>query len=203
MNKVCLYGASGHGKVIKDVAISMGTLVVAILDDAPKSNFLHDTPIVSSDKISNYSTNLFVVSVGDNQLRKNIVKRLPNSFAKLIHRESIISSTVSILEGSVVMAGVKINSDVIIGKHVIVNTGAVIEHDCSLSDYVHVSPNATVTGNVHIGEGAHIGAGAIIIPNIKIGKWAIIGAGSVIIRDVPDYAVVAGNPGEIKKYTNS
>ena len=55
-------------------------------------------------------------------------------------------------------------------------------------------------GNVEIGEGTHIGSGAIVIPNVVIGKWAVIGAGAVIIKDVPDYAVVVGNPGKIIKY---
>ena len=202
MNKVCLFGASGHGKVVREIAMSINTLIVAILDDTPKSNFLHNTPIVSSEKLPNYADNLFVISIGNNKIRKKVAERLQNSFTKLIHKESIISPTVSILEGSVVMAGVKINVDTIVGKHVIVNTGSIIEHDCSLANFVHVSPNATLTGNVHVGEGTHIGAGAIIIPNIKIGKWAVIGAGSIIIEDVPDYAVVVGSPGKIIKYTN-
>ena len=51
-----------------------------------------------------------------------------------------------------------------------------------------------------VGEGAHVGIGACVIQDIKIGKWATIGAGAVIIDDVPDYAVVVGNPGKIIKY---
>lgn len=203
MDEVCLFGASGHGKVVKDIAASLNTTVIAFMDDEPKCDYLHETPVISSDKIADYVSNSFVISIGNNHLRKNVAERISSPFVKLIHKESIISPRVTILEGSVVMAGVKINSDTAIGAHVIINTGAVIEHDCSLANFVHVSPNATVTGNVNIGEGSHIGAGAIIIPNIKIGKWAIVGAGSVIIEDVPDYAVVVGNPGKIKKYMNS
>jgi acetyltransferase EpsM len=57
-----------------------------------------------------------------------------------------------------------------------------------------------LAGNVVVGEGAHIGIGAAVIQNVKIGKWATIGGGAVIIRDVPDYAVVVGNPGRVIKY---
>jgi acetyltransferase-like isoleucine patch superfamily enzyme len=39
-----------------------------------------------------------------------------------------------------------------------------------------------------------------VIKGIKIGTWAIIGAGAVIINDIPDNAVVVGNPGRIIKY---
>ena len=50
------------------------------------------------------------------------------------------------------------------------------------------------------GEGTLIGAGATVTPGINIGSWALVGAGAVIIEDVPDYAVVVGNPGRIIKY---
>jgi acetyltransferase EpsM len=68
-----------------------------------------------------------------------------------------------------------------------------------VEDFVHISPNAALAGNVKVGEGTQIGIGACVMQNIRIGKWAIIGAGAVIIRDVPDYAVVVGNPGRVIK----
>ncbi|MFC0184902.1 DapH/DapD/GlmU-related protein [Pseudarcicella hirudinis] len=69
-----------------------------------------------------------------------------------------------------------------------------------MEDFVHISPNACICGGVSIGEGTHIGAGAIVIQGISIGRWATIGAGAVIVKNVPDYAVVVGNPGKIIKY---
>jgi acetyltransferase EpsM len=59
-----------------------------------------------------------------------------------------------------------------------------------------------LAGNVTIGEGSHVGIGATVIQGITIGKWVTIGAGTVIIKDIPDYAVVVGNPGKIIKYNN-
>lgn len=47
---------------------------------------------------------------------------------------------------------------------------------------------------IRIKDGAWIGAGAILLPGVTIGQRAIIGAGSVVTKDVPDYAIVAGNP---------
>jgi acetyltransferase EpsM len=100
------------------------------------------------------------------------------------------------------MAGAILNPNVKVGKHCIVNSGAVIEHDCILDNFVHLSPNAALAGNVSIGEGAHIGIGSSIIQGVKIGKWATIGAGTVVLNDVPDYAVIVGNPGKIIKYNS-
>ena len=51
-----------------------------------------------------------------------------------------------------------------------------------------------------VGEGASIGANAVILPGIKIGKKAMIGAGAVVTKDVPEKAIVVGNPATIKGY---
>lgn len=200
MSKICLFGASGHGKVVKDVALSQSKVIEAFIDDKPKSKLLDGISVVPSGDMTLYKANKFVISIGENKIRKAISKKINNAFVILIHRAAIISPTVNIQEGTVVMAGAIINSDTIIGKHVIVNTSAIIEHDCIIKDFVHISPNATITGNVIISEGTHVGANATIIPNLKIGKWVTIGAGAVVIEDVPDYAVVVGNPGKIIKY---
>ncbi|MFK7747154.1 MAG: acetyltransferase [Kordia sp.] len=202
MSKICLFGASGHGKVVKDVATSTNIVVEAFIDDQPKSEFLQGIPVVTSVEMAKYTDNKFLISIGNNKIRKIISQKLTNDFAILIHKTATISSSATIAEGTVVMNGTNINAAANIGKHVIINTAAIIEHDCTIGDFAHISPNATITGNVSVGEGTHIGAGAIVIPNVKIGKWATIGAGAVIIKDVPDFAVVVGNPGKIKKYNN-
>jgi acetyltransferase EpsM len=202
MNKICLFGASGHGKVIKDVALSSGHLVEAFFDDNPKVQFIDDVPVFKFTEISDCKEKTFLISIGSNILRKKLSEKFSLDYDTLIHDNAVISETVAISLGTVIMAGVIINANTNIGRHVIVNTSAVIEHDCVIDDFVHISPSATITGNVSIGEGTHIGAGAIVIPNVKIGKWVIIGAGTVVIKDVPDFAIVVGNPGRIKKYNN-
>lgn len=53
-----------------------------------------------------------------------------------------------------------------------------------------------------VGDNAWIGARAIVLPGRRIGKCAIVGAGAVVTRDVPDYAVVGGNPAHVLYYRN-
>ena len=55
-------------------------------------------------------------------------------------------------------------------------------------------------GPVIIKEGAWLGSRCIIVGPVTIGRHAVIGAGAVVINDVPDYALAAGNPAQIKKY---
>ncbi|WP_233897330.1 acetyltransferase [Tenacibaculum piscium] len=198
--KICLFGASGHGKVIKDIAINNNIEVLTFVDDNPKLEVLHNISVIKSVEIKSVDTENFIISIGNNEIRKKIANKLNIKFISLIDVTATVSKSAKIAEGTVVMPSAVINADVKIGKHCIINTGSIIEHDCIIENYVHISPNATITGAVLIKEGTHIGAGAIVIPGVKIGKWATIGAGTVIIKDVPDYAVVVGSPGRIIKY---
>lgn len=202
-NKITLYGASGHGKVIIDIVESQGLEIEAVLDDNPSLKKILNHPVVkpTDKKEENYRNVIF--SIGNNKVRKILSQKLKCTFAKAIHSSAIISKYVEIKEGTVIMAGVIINPDTMIGKHCIINTGAVVEHDNVIEDFVHISPNVSLAGNVKVMEGAHIGIGASVIQGVTIGRWSIIGAGSVIIKNVPDYAVVVGNPGKIIKYNSA
>ena len=196
-----LYGASGHCKVvIEAIKSSKNIKIDAVFDDNPKIDFILSIPVVNPNETGFSDLNNFIITIGDNKIRKKIVQNLDVSYMKAIDSSAIISESAQIDFGTVILAGAIINAEANIGKHCIINSGSVIEHDCIIEDFAHISPNAALAGNVFVGEGSHIGIGAIVIQGIKIGKWCIIGAGAVIINDVPDFAVVVGNPGRVIKF---
>ncbi|WP_423219727.1 acetyltransferase [Flavobacterium columnare] len=199
-NKIILYGASGHCKVIIDILFENKIQIKTIIDDVGKLKTIFDFPIINSKKFKFHPFDNCIIAIGNNLTRKKIVSTLNVNFVIAIHPKAIISKFSSVDEGTVIMAGVVLNAHVKVGKHCIINTSASVDHDCWIENYVHISPNASLAGNVFVGEGSHIGIGATIIQGIKIGKWSTIGAGAVIIEDVPDYAVVVGNPGKVIKY---
>lgn len=203
MSNIFLFGASGHGKVIKDILNANGVKVEAYVDDNPNVNECAGRPVLHD------ATGLspMIVSVGANHIRKMIVERLmlraegaelrDLKFATAIHPSAVVSPSARIGEGSVVMAGAVINVDAVIGKHCIVNTGATIDHDVVLEDYVHVAPGVNISGATHVGEGTWIGVGSCVIQGLNIGRWSFVGAGSVVVKDVPDGVVAFGNPCEV------
>ncbi len=189
-----LYGASGHGKVIIDCLETQEQEITGIFDDDINKKKILEYKVIGKYNSNKFENEEIIISIGDNDIRKNVSEIIKHKFGIALHSSATISRNVKIDGGSVIFHKSILQSSVTIGKHVIINTAASIDHDCEVGDFVHVSPNATLCGNVKVGEGSHIGAGAVIIPNITIGKWAMIGAGSVVTKDVPDYSVVVGNP---------
>jgi len=200
-NRIFLYGASGHAKVICEILESQQRIPYGLIDDNPLVTSLLDYPVYNTlEQASLRPDDQFIISIGNSRIRKAIAAKLSEvQFTSAIHGAAIISTRSAVGEGTVIMSNVSVNVHSNIGRHVILNTNCSIDHDCVVEDFVHISPNAALAGNVQVGEGTQIGIGACVMQNIRIGKWAMVGAGAVIIRDVPDYAVVVGNPGRIIK----
>lgn len=199
-----LFGASGHGKVIKDILLANGIKVKAFIDDnhninkCGNCNVLHDATGLSP----------IIVSIGVNRIRKMIVEKLiykaeancyKLKFGTAIHPSAIVSPSAKIGEGTVVMPGAIINADTIIGKHCIINTGATIDHECVVEDYCHIAPGVNISGCTTIGEGTWIGVGSSVIQCLHIGKECMIGAGSVVVKNIPDNVIAYGNPCKVKR----
>jgi len=190
---VYLYGAGGHGKVVLDILETCGVEVGGFFDE-------DTTKIVERYSTSRFTggvglmDSVFIITIGNNNIRRAIVSKINIGFAKAIHPSSVISKNVVIKQGTVVMPGTIINTCSQIGEHCIINSGAIIEHDCVINNFVHIAPNATLCGGITIGEGSLIGAGSVILPGVQIGKWCVVGAGSVVLKNLPDNTKVAGNP---------
>jgi len=200
MNKsYYIYGASGHSKVIIEIIEKAGGSIEGLYDDDPKKKLLFNYKVTNEKSILGLANANWIIGIGNNTIRKKIADNNLLNYSIAVDISANISRRIKIGNGTVIMAGVSINSSSIIGNHAIINTSASVDHDCVIANFVHISPNATLCGGVTLGEGTHIGAGAVIIPGITIGKWVKVGAGAVIIKDVPDFATVVGNPGKVIK----
>lgn len=197
MNKeVYFLGAGGHAKVVIEIAEDLGFIIRGIYDQNIEISQIFHYP-VSNDIASLLEKSNVFFAFGNNHYRKVSALKYKSVDFNLIHPAAVISKRAVMGSGNVVMAGAVINSSVKIGNHCVINTSATIDHDCDIEDYVHISPNASLAGNVKVREGAQVGIGASVKQNVTIGKWSIVGAGAVVVKDVPDNAVVVGNPARI------
>lgn len=193
-NSVYLYGASGHAKVVMDIAQKAYCNVPCLIDDNPNVNELAGLPVVHSAE----GLSPIIVTIGDCQIRKRIVEKIGDrEYLTVIHPSAIKADSVKLGYGTVVMAGAILNPYASVGNHCIVNTGASIDHDCIIHDFVHIAPHSTLCGEVEIGEGTWVGAGTTIKQGIHIGKNCFIGAGAVVVKDIPDDSLCYGNPARV------
>ena len=196
--EVVIIGASGHGKVIADIAEKVGYTDIVFLDDNPKVESCGIYKVVGGCKSAlSYKNADFIVAIGNTKVRRKIQSELIAMglhIVSLIHPAAVIAANVKIGVGTVVMAGAVINPCTEIGLGGIVNTCASVDHDCRIGDYVHVSVGAHVAGTVTIEDNTWIGAGATISNNIEIVADCMIGAGAVVVADIDEPGTYVGVP---------
>ncbi|GAC1314055.1 MAG: acyltransferase [Chloroflexota bacterium] len=120
----------------------------------------------------------------------------------------------------VIGAGAYVGADVTIGDRCKVQNNALLYEGVTLEDGVFVGPQVCFTndylpravnpdlslksaddwteGRTLVRQGASIGAASVVVTGVTVGCWALVGAGSVVTHDVPDHALVFGNPARVQ-----
>lgn len=196
--KIVIIGASGHGKVVADIAVLNGYEDIVFLDDDEDIKECAGWSVVG--KSTEAPNGEVFVAVGNANTRQKLMERYEERVQSvLVHPSAIIADDTKIGRGSVVMAGAVINPGTVIGRGVIVNTMSSIDHDCVLGDFVHVAVGAHLCGTVTVGDATWIGAGVTISNNVNICGGCMIGAGAVVIKDIEEPGTYIGVPAKLKR----
>jgi len=199
---VVVFGAGGHAKVVIDCISLEGCYQVSFLADAdPKKmgSSIHGCEVIDESQGLLVAREQMggIVAIGNNAARTRVALLLEDAGVRLlssVHPSAVVSSSVILGEGTVVLPGGVVNADTVLGAGVIINTRASVDHDCLVGDYVHVAPGATICGGARIGSGVLVGAGSVVLPGVCIGDGATIAAGAIVTSDVPAHHTYAGNP---------
>jgi UDP-2-acetamido-3-amino-2,3-dideoxy-glucuronate N-acetyltransferase len=126
---------------------------------------------------------------------------------------SHVMSNCTIGERCNIGQNVVISPDVVIGNNVKIQNNVSIYTGCILEDDVFCGPSMVFTNVINprshvirkneykrtlVKRGASLGANSTIVCGITIGRYAFVGAGAVVTRDVPDFALIMGNPGRVR-----
>jgi len=190
MKSIYIYGSSGHGLVVSDIAKTCGYERIIFIDDG-------DNEYQTFDDVKNENDTPIAFGIGSNVIRRKLFEKVYNcgfSIITLIHPSAVISSTACIGLGTVVMPNAVINSKSILGKGAIINTSSIIEHENVIGDFVHISPNVALAGNVTIESNSHIGIGTCVLQGLTIGADSVVGAGSVVVKSIGNKMLGYGNP---------
>ncbi len=199
-DKLIIIGASGHGKVVADIAIKMNKCQsIAFLDDDKSINTSMGLEVIGStaDAFTYKDEADFFVAIGNNAVREKVQEKFIEeglNVVSLIHPSAVIGTNVEIGIGTVIMAGVVINSSTRIGKGCIINTSSSLDHDNVVNDYVHISPGVRTAGSVSIGKDTWLGIGSVVSNNVNICSGCKVGAGAVVVKDITEPGIYVGVP---------
>lgn len=210
MNKLLIFGAGSHGRELAWVArrcLGKDLLIEFVVDDIKYwSKEVDGLAVNVFDDLDEDDKSSFVVGVGDPQLKKQFAEKMAGKSNPLaLADESIIrSERVFLSEGSVVMPGCVVTTNVSIGRHAHLNIGCRVSHDVTIGAYSTLCPNVSIAGNVQVEDEVFVGISATIINGsvgspLTIGEGAVIAAGACVTSNVPPNTMVAGVPATEKK----
>ena len=205
--RLTVYGAGGHGKVVAEILLARRQQIAGFLDDNPTlsgSAALGFPVFLATEWLQKNAGANVALGIGNNSQREHVANQLTKFGGKLItaiHPSAIVASTAAIGCGVVIMPAAVLNPDCHVAGGAIINTGAIVEHDVKVGRYAHLAPGCVIGGGAEIGDFAQIGIGAIVLPGRRIGNRAVIGAGAVVIEDIPPSTVAYGVPARVHSHT--
>jgi sugar O-acyltransferase (sialic acid O-acetyltransferase NeuD family) len=212
-NRVVVFGAGGHAKVILATLQARSEYRVAGLldDDGTKhGTAFYGCPVLGGRELlaplRNEGVCLAVLAVGDNDRRAQLASTLKEQGFQsllLVHPAALILPGSELGNGTVVLAQAFIGADSTIGDNAIVSVQAIVGHDSRVGDCAQICAGVKLGGGADVGDFAFLGLGAVVLPGVKVGRRAIVGANAVVNRDLPDGVTAVGVPARIiDKRTN-
>lgn len=166
--KLLIIGAGGHGKVVKEIALSLKENERLRYDSV---DFLDDNAVESVGKIKDLeclmpSYDEVFCGIGNNKIRKELIEKAEKcgyQIPVLIHPTAYISPSAILEKGTVVEPKAIINANSVVKKGSIISVGAIIDHDVCVEEYVHVNAGAICEAGSVINSLKKLEAGQVVL----------------------------------------
>ena len=211
MRNSVIIGAGTQGQVLCTYLKEANVNVIGFIDDNIKlvGERVLGLPVIGTyrdlftHKFKSMIDDVFC-PIGANRIRVTYLSSLKEfgyGITSYIHPSVIISPEVKLGEAIYMFPGNIVMPHTEIGSYFMVNTCSTIAHHTTIHDGVFISSGVNIGALINVKKYAYIGMGVTAMTGIKtIGRDCLIGAGTVVIKDVPDRAVIVGNPGRILRY---
>jgi sugar O-acyltransferase (sialic acid O-acetyltransferase NeuD family) len=201
-------GAGGFARNALDVVEAMNQVqpcyrVLGVLDrTGPLGPQLtrRGIRLLGGDDVLDHLDAQYLIALAEPTARRRLddrATRRHRAAAIAVHPAATVSRHTVLGPGAVVTAGVRIASDVVVGRHVHLNLNVTVGHDVRLDDYVTLHPLAAISGSVILEDGVTVGSGAVVLPGVRVGGGSTVGAGAVVTADVPAGVTVVGVPARV------
>jgi sugar O-acyltransferase (sialic acid O-acetyltransferase NeuD family) len=200
---VLLVGASGLAREVIPVLREAGREIRGVLDDrhAELPRTVGGVPVLGGiDDAGRHPDADLLVCIGPGRERTKIVERMAglgvdaSRYTTAVDRSVRNPAPCPVGAGSILLAGVTITADAIVGAHVVAMPNVVITHDCRVDDFATFAAGVALGGGVRVGRAAYLGMNSSVLPGRSIGAGATVGMGAVVLHDVPDHETWAGVP---------
>ena len=163
--------------------------VIGFADDDPKKakgNFEGYPMLGSCEQASkDYPGASVFVAIGDNQIRRDIYKRLRgHDFPALIDPSAQVSPTTEFRHGTYIACEAVVSVGTEIGKFVIINARAGVGHDSKVGEFCNICPGVTISGHTTLEDDVMMGANSCTAPGMMVGKGAQVCAGTPVLKNV-------------------
>ncbi len=162
-DKLLILGAGSFGQTVYECAHELGKFgEVAFLDD--------NNP-TAMGKCSEYRDFLndykyAFAAFGDNLLRTSWIEKLSKAgfcLPVLVHKNSYVSKSAKIGQGSIVLAQSAVGANTIIGDGCIINIGALVDHDCNIAHGVHIAPGVVIKARNTVEQCTKLDSGTVLL----------------------------------------
>ncbi|MDD2919867.1 acetyltransferase [Rhodoferax sp.] len=207
---IILFGAGGHAKSVISVLQAQAKWQLAgLLEEGDRENEKRvlGYPVLGGmdelDLFRQKGITKAMVCIGSNRARARVSALLIArgfELVSIVHPTSSLMTDCVVGKGSFLHAQSLIGAECQVGLNTIVQPFTSLGHEGRIGDCVQFCPGTHIGGKVTIGDLCFFGPGAVVYPHITIGRNVSVGANAVVDKNVPDDAVVVGNPGQIVHY---